>query len=68
MRKNFKDLDEREILALAVSLEEEDGRIYGEFVEGLRETYPPRRLFEDMQAEEAWHRHALIELYGQLCG
>jgi len=36
MRKNFKDLDEREILALEVSLEEEDGRIYGEFVEGLR--------------------------------
>ena len=69
MRKNFKDLDEREILALAVSLEEEDGRIYGEFVEGLRETYPTTaRVFEDMQAEEASHRHALIELYRQRFG
>jgi rubrerythrin len=69
MRKNFKDLDEREILALAVSLEEEDGRIYGEFVEGLRETYPATaRMFEEMQAEEAQHRHALIELYRQRFG
>src|SRR5208283_3081114 len=65
----FKDLGEREILALAVSLEEEDGRIYGEFVEGLRETYPTTaRLFEDMQGEEAGHRHALIELYRQRFG
>jgi len=69
MRKDFKDLDERGILALAISLEEEDGRIYGEFVEGLRETYPATaRVFEDMQAEEATHRHALIELYRQRFG
>jgi rubrerythrin len=69
MKKNFKDLDERETLALAVSLEEEDGRVYGEFAEGLRETYPATaRLFEDMQAEEAAHRHALIELYRQRFG
>ena len=37
---SFKDLGEREILALAVSLEEEDGRIYGEFAEGLRKDFP----------------------------
>jgi hypothetical protein len=44
MAKNFKELSEQEILALAVSLEEEDGRIYGDFVDGLRETIrPPRR-------------------------
>jgi hypothetical protein len=44
MAKNFKDLSEQEILALAISLEEEDGRIFGDFVDGLRETYPaPRR-------------------------
>ncbi|MCU1307156.1 MAG: hypothetical protein JWN45_1851, partial [Acidobacteriaceae bacterium] len=34
MARNFKDLSEREILALAISLEEEDGRIYGDFAEG----------------------------------
>jgi len=38
MAKNFRDLSEREILALAIALEEEDGKIYGDFVEGLRET------------------------------
>jgi erythrin-vacuolar iron transport family protein len=34
--KNFSDLDERELLALAISLEEEDARIYDEFADGLR--------------------------------
>ncbi len=69
MRKNFRDLSEREILALAISLEEEDGRIYGEFVEGLRETYPATaKVFEEMQAEEAGHRHALIETYRERFG
>jgi erythrin-vacuolar iron transport family protein len=64
MAKNFKDLSEREILALAVSLEEEDGRIYGEFAEGLREDYPgTAKLLEEMQAEESEHRSSLIELY-----
>ncbi len=69
MRKNFRDLSEREILAVAISLEEEDGRIYGEFVEGLRETYPATaKVFEEMQAEEAGHRHALIETYRERFG
>ena len=69
MRRDFRNLSEREILALAISLEEEDGRIYGEFVEGLRETYPSTaKVFEEMQAEEAGHRHALIELYRQRFG
>ncbi len=64
MAKNFQDLTEREILALAVSLEEEDGRIYGEFAEELRETYPSTaRVLEEMQAEESGHRASLIELY-----
>lgn len=64
MAKNFTDLSEREILALAVSLEEEDGRIYGEFAEGLREHYPATaRMLEEMQAEESDHRTSLIELY-----
>ena len=69
MAKNFKDLSEREILALAVSLEEEDGRIYGDFVDGLRETYPATaQMFEEMQAEESEHRRSLIEMYRQRFG
>jgi len=64
MAKNFKDLSEREILALAISLEEEDGRIYGEFAERLRQDYPATsRMLEEMQAEESDHRTRLIELY-----
>ena len=64
MATNFKDLTEREILALAISLEEEDGRIYGEFAEGLRENYPgTAKLLEEMQAEESEHRSSLIDLY-----
>jgi erythrin-vacuolar iron transport family protein len=62
--KHFKDLSEREILGLAIALEEEDGRIYGEFAEGVRENYPATaKLLEEMQAEESRHRQSLIELY-----
>src|SRR5260370_20429633 len=69
MARNFKDLSEREILALAISLEEEDGRIYGDFAEGLRETYPATaKIFEEMQAEESGHRHTLFEIYRQRFG
>ena len=64
MAKNFKDLSEPEILALAISLEEEDGRIYGEFAEGLRQDYPgTAALLDEMQAEESEHRSRLFELY-----
>ncbi|HTT64304.1 MAG TPA: ferritin family protein [Bryobacteraceae bacterium] len=69
MAKNFKELSEREILALAIALEEEDGRIYGDFVDGLRDTYPATaQMFEEMQAQESGHRRALIELYRQRFG
>ena len=69
MAKNFGELSEREILALAVSLEEEDGRIYGEFAEALRENYPSTaRLLDDMQQEESGHRASLIDLYRQRFG
>ena len=40
MAKRFKNLTEREILALGIQLEEEDSRVYGDFAEGLRESYP----------------------------
>jgi rubrerythrin len=64
MAKRFDELTEREILALAISQEEEDGRIYGEFAEGLRETYPATaKLMREMLDEESEHRASLIELY-----
>ena len=51
-RKNFKDRSEQEIVALAISLEEEDSRIYGDFAEGLRESYPTTaKIFDEMKAE-----------------
>src|SRR5437588_741045 len=64
MAKNFKDLSEREILALAVSLEEEHGRIFADFAHGLRETYPATAaIFDGMVAEESEHRTSLIQTY-----
>jgi rubrerythrin len=54
----------RELLALAISLEEEDARIYDEFADGLRETYPDTAgMFNAMAEEENDHRHRLLELY-----
>ena len=64
MARKFKDLSEREILALAISLEEEDGRIYADFAEAFRDTYPATaKLFDDMGAEESEHRAFLFETY-----
>ena len=69
MSRKFKDLSEREILALAISLEEEDGRVYADFADGLRETYPATaKLFEEMREEESGHRAALIETYRERFG
>jgi rubrerythrin len=62
--RNFADLGEREILALAVSLEEEHGRIYTEYAHGLAETFPASaKMFTEMAAEENEHRRWLFELY-----
>jgi rubrerythrin len=64
MLKKFKDLTEKEILALAISSEEEDGRIYGEFADALRETYPATaQMFEEMREEEAVHRDRLLAMF-----
>jgi rubrerythrin len=69
MLKRFKDLTEKEILALAVSNEEEDGRIYGEFADALRESYPATaQIFEGMREEEAGHRDRLLSMYKQRFG
>jgi rubrerythrin len=67
--KSFESLTEREILALAISLEEEDERVYADFVEGLRPDFPASAaVFDGMRQEEAGHRRRLIELYRQKFG
>ena len=68
-KKSFNVLSEREILALAIQLEEEDSRVYGDFAEGLRESYPATaKIFEEMQTEESLHRQRLIDLHRQRFG
>jgi rubrerythrin len=67
--KKFSDLAEREVLAVAIASEEEDGRIYMSFAENLAERYPESaRIFEQMAEEEKGHRHMLLELYEQRFG
>ena len=67
--KNFADLTEREVLAVAISSEEEDSRIYMAFAEDLAGRYPDSaKLFEQMAEEETGHRHRLLELYEQRFG
>lgn len=62
--RNFSDLTEREILALAIANEEEDGRIYLDIAEGLRAKYPgSAKMFTEMAAEEGGHRRRLLEVY-----
>ncbi len=69
MLKKFKDLSEREILALAIQNEEEDGRIFGEFADQLRESYPATaRMFEEMREEEAAHRDRLYATFRERFG
>src|ERR1700750_3500792 len=67
--RNFADLTEREVLAVAISGEEEDSRIYMSFAEDLAERYPESaKIFEEMAEEERGHRHMLLELYEQRFG
>jgi rubrerythrin len=62
--RNFSDLTEREVLALAIANEEEDGRIYLDIAEGLREEYPASSsMFTEMANEEGEHRRRLLDLY-----
>jgi rubrerythrin len=62
--RSFESLTEQEILALAISQEEEDARIYDDFADGLKENYPAQaEKFTQMRREEDGHRHRLIELY-----
>src|ERR1700746_1013848 len=67
--KKFEELTEREVLALAIALEEEDERVYADFAEGLRQDYPASAaMFEGMREEESGHRRRLIEMYQQKFG
>ncbi len=62
--RTFDDLTEKEILALAIAAEEEDGRTYADFANGLGETFPDSaRIFSDMAEEEDEHRRTLIDLF-----
>ena len=67
--RDFQSLSEREILALAIGLEEEDERVYADFAEGLRQEYPASAgVFDAMKMEESGHRRRLIELYRRKFG
>nr|AIA18572.1 Rubrerythrin [uncultured bacterium] len=60
----FKDLNERQVLAVAITAEEEDAHIYRDFAESLRRDFPASaELFLKMAEEEDIHRHRLIDLY-----
>ena len=62
--KRFSDLSEQEILALAISNEDEDSRIYRGFAEGLREAYPASaKVFDEMADEEMRHRTMLLDMH-----
>jgi rubrerythrin len=67
--RNFKDLSEQEILALAISSEETDARVYADFAAGLKADYPATaQIFTEMEAEENEHRRVLIDEYRRRFG
>jgi rubrerythrin len=67
--RSFDSFTEQEILALAISLEEEDARIYDDFADGLKESYPQQaERFKELRVEEDGHRHRLLDLYRQRFG
>lgn len=60
-RRRFSQLSEQEILALAISAEEDDGRIYRGYAARLRDDYPASaEIFDGMAREEADHQQRLI--------
>lgn len=68
-KKRFDDLSEQEVLALAISAEEEDGRIYAAYAAKLRGEYPASAaVFDGMAAEEDQHRRWLIDAYQRRFG
>lgn len=68
-RKRFNDLSEQEVLALAISSEEDDASIYRSYAERLRDEFPASAaIFDGMAKEEDEHRRRLIELHKQRFG
>ena len=68
-RRRFPDLSEQEILALAISSEEDDARIYRSYAERLRAEFPDTaKVFDGMAEEEDRHRQALIEAHRRRFG
>lgn len=68
-KRHFDDLTEQEVLALAISSEEEDGRIYAAYAAKLREKYPSSAaVFDGMAEEEDEHRRTLIKIYRRRFG
>ncbi len=67
--KSFAELGEREVLALAISNEDEDNRIYRSFADGLRGSYPDTAaMYDTMAEEEIGHRDMLLELHRKKFG
>ena len=67
--KRFSELTEQEILALSISLEEEHARIFADYAEGLKESFPASaKVFIEMAEEENEHRRWLIDLYREKFG
>ncbi len=67
--RQFAQLSDREILALAITLEEEHARIYRDYVDGLKENYPASaQVFAEMADEEDDHRGQLFALYQERFG
>ncbi|MCB1397490.1 MAG: rubrerythrin family protein, partial [Rhodobacteraceae bacterium] len=68
-RRRFRDLNDQEILALAISSEEDDARIYRSYAERLRAEYPSSAaVFDGMAEEEDRHRQRLIETHRKRFG
>ena len=68
-KRPFSSLSEQEILALAISSEEDDARIYLAYADQLREQYPQSaKVFSDMAEVEHTHRNQLIEMHRQRFG
>lgn len=68
-KRDFSTLEAKEILSLAISAEEEDGRIYAAYADRLRESYPQSaKVFEGMAEEEDRHRQSLLDLYQKKYG
>jgi rubrerythrin len=62
--RSFESLSEREVLSLAIALEEEDAKVYDNFAEGLRESYPAQaEKFDEMRRDEDGHRQRLLQLF-----